>query len=82
MADRVKGFTKVQVDYIHSLSLILYVGHLVIEGDEVGQTESAFHESMLVRPDSLVVLSMLCGCIQDMVYSMTFPDTEVRLAGL
>ncbi|GAB0180326.1 protein Wnt-4a-like [Grus japonensis] len=32
----VKGFTKVQVDNIHSLSLIHYVVHLVI-GDQVSQ---------------------------------------------
>jgi len=34
----VKGFAEVLVDYVNSLSLIHQAGHLVIEGDEVGQT--------------------------------------------
>jgi len=37
VGNSVKGLTKVQVDDIHSLSLIHYTGHLVIEGDQVGQ---------------------------------------------
>ena len=57
MWNSVKGLTKVQVDNIHSLSLVHYVGHLVIE-DQVGQAGPAFHEAMLARPDPLVVLHM------------------------
>ncbi|KAK4827864.1 hypothetical protein QYF61_022014 [Mycteria americana] len=52
VGDSVKGFTKVQVDNIHSLSLIHYGGHLVTEGDQVGQAGPAFHEPMLAGPDS------------------------------
>ena len=37
MGNSVQGLTKVQVDNIHSLSLIHQAGHLVIEGDQVGQ---------------------------------------------
>ncbi|PKU41861.1 hypothetical protein llap_7836 [Limosa lapponica baueri] len=52
----VKGFTKVQVNNIHSLSLINNKGHLVIEGDEVSQAGPAFHKPVLTGPDRLVVL--------------------------
>lgn len=54
VGDRVKGFAEVRVDRIHSLSLIHQVGHLVIEGDEVGQAGLAFHEPMLAGPDPQV----------------------------
>ena len=53
-----KVLTKVQVDNIHSLSFILWVGHLVIERDQVGQAGPAFCEPMLAGPDPLVVLHM------------------------
>jgi len=58
MGNTVKGLTKVQIDDIHSLFLIHKVGHLVIEGDEVGQAGPALHEPMLAGPDPLVVLQM------------------------
>ncbi|GAB0207986.1 hypothetical protein GRJ2_003264300 [Grus japonensis] len=45
VGNSVKGFTKVQVDNIHSLSLIHYSGHLVIEGDQKALT------SVLTRTD-------------------------------
>ena len=54
MGDSVKGFAKVQVDNIHSLSLLHQMGHLVIE-DQVGQAGPAFNEAMLTGPDMLVV---------------------------
>ena len=44
MADGVKGFTKVWKDYVHSLSLIHTAGHLIIEGDWVGQAGPAFQK--------------------------------------
>ena len=47
-----------KVDNIHSLSLIHYVGHLVVEGNQVGQAGPAFHEPMLAGPGALVVLHM------------------------
>ncbi|KAK4828210.1 hypothetical protein QYF61_024644, partial [Mycteria americana] len=34
VGNHVKGFTEVQVDNIHSLSLIHWAGHLIIEGDQ------------------------------------------------
>ena len=43
VGNSVKGLTKVQVDNIHSLSLIHYTGQLVTEGDQVGQAGPAFH---------------------------------------
>lgn len=41
------------------------MGHLVVEGDQVGQTGPAFHKSMLASSDPLVVLSVLHGGIQE-----------------
>jgi len=35
VGNSVKGLTKVQVDNIHSLSIIHQMGHLVTEGDQV-----------------------------------------------
>ena len=58
MGNSAKGLTKVQVDNISSLSLIHWAGHLVIEGDQVGQAGPAFHEAMLGGPDPLAVLHM------------------------
>lgn len=52
----VKGFNKVQVSNIHNLSLIYLVGHLIIEGDQLGQAGPAFHESLWAGPHPLVVL--------------------------
>jgi len=75
VGDGIKGFTQVQVDYIHSLSLIHQVGHLGIEGDEVAQAAGpAFCEPMLSHMSYVIALSMIC--------SITFPDTEVGLAGM
>ncbi|KAK4831749.1 hypothetical protein QYF61_018947 [Mycteria americana] len=65
VGDSVKGFTTVQVDNIYSLSLIHRVGHLVVEGDQVGQAGPAFHEPMLAGPDPLVGLHMSVECTQD-----------------
>ena len=58
MGNSVKGLTKVQIDNFHSLSLIHWVGHLVIEGDRVGQAGPAFQERIQAGPDPLVVLHM------------------------
>ncbi|RMC10174.1 hypothetical protein DUI87_12973 [Hirundo rustica rustica] len=52
----VKGFSKVQVDNIHSLSLTHCSGHLVIEGDQFIKAGFAFPKIMLPGPDPLVVL--------------------------
>ena len=53
------------IDYINSLSLIHQVGHLIIEGDQVGQAGPAFHELMLAGPDPLIVPRMLYDHTQD-----------------
>ena len=37
MGNSVKGFTEVQVNNIHRLSLIHWAHHLVIEGDQISQ---------------------------------------------
>ena len=65
MGDSVKGFTKVQADNIHSLSLTYYMGHPVIGGDQVGRAGPAFHEAMLAGPDPLVVLHLPSELTQD-----------------
>ena len=65
MEDSIKGYTKVQVDNIHSLSLIHYAGHVVVGGDQVCQAGPAFHNPMLAGPDPLVVLHMPHDGTQD-----------------
>ena len=81
MENSVKGLTKVQIDNIYSLSLIYSVGHLVIEGDQVGQGVPAFHESMLSEPDPLVLLQVSSEHIQDeSLHNLARP--QVRLTGL
>ena len=62
MGSSVKGLTKVQVDEIHSLSLLY---SLAVEGDQVCQAGPAFPEPMLARPDPPVVLHMPGECTQD-----------------
>jgi len=52
------------VDYINRLSLIHQVGHLVIEGDQVGQAGPDFHESLLATPDPQTVLHVHCDLTQ------------------
>ena len=41
------------------------MGHLVIEGDQVGQAGPAFHEPMMAGPDHLVVLHLNSERTQD-----------------
>ena len=41
------------------------MGHLVIEGDQVGEAGPASHEAMLAGPDHLVVLHMHGALTQD-----------------
>ena len=65
VGNSVKSLTEVQVQNIHSLSLIHYAGHLVTEGDQVGQEGLTFHEPMLAGPDPLVVMHMLDECAPD-----------------
>ncbi|KAK4807797.1 hypothetical protein QYF61_023630 [Mycteria americana] len=65
VGNRVKGFTEVQIDNIHSLSLIHQAGHLVVEGDQVGQAGPAFPEPMLAGLDPLVIFYMPCDGTQD-----------------
>jgi len=52
---------------MHNLSLIHQAGHLVTEGDQVGQTGPAFCElpGGLPGADPPVVLHMLCDLIPD-----------------
>jgi len=47
------------------MSLIHQVGHLVVEGDEVGQAGPAFHEPTLSEPNFLIVLHIPCDHTQD-----------------
>lgn len=50
----------VQVGYIQSLSLIQELGHSVIKGDQVIQAGPAFSKPILLGPDPLGVLYLLC----------------------
>ena len=56
MGDSIEGFAEVYVDYINSLSLFHQVGHLIIEGDQVGQAGPVFHEHVMASPDLLVTM--------------------------
>jgi len=81
VGNSVKGLTKVQVDDIHSLSLIHQVDHLVIEGDQVGQAGPVFHEPMLSGPIPWLSFTRLVNALR-MNHSIILPGTEVRLTGL
>lgn len=63
---------KAQVEHTHSLSLLLQVGHPVMEGDQVSQAAPAFHKPKLAGPDSLVVLHGHVMAVK-MICSVTFP---------
>ncbi|KAK4823264.1 hypothetical protein QYF61_000231 [Mycteria americana] len=88
VGNHVKGFTEVYIDNIHSLSLIHQVGHLLIEGDQVGQAGPAFPEPMLAGPDPLVILYMPCDSTQDDLlhqlpwhragYQLLYPHLGIR----
>jgi len=77
VGNSVKGLTKVQVENIHSLSLIHLSSYLVIEGDQVGQANLPF-----MNPFWLGVipwLSFACPVTTlRMNQSIIFPDTENR----
>ena len=57
MEDRVKSFTKIQVDCTHSLSLVIE--------DKASLVEPALHELRLARPGLMMVLNMPCDFTQD-----------------
>ncbi|KAJ7403659.1 hypothetical protein WISP_149712 [Willisornis vidua] len=65
VGDSVKGFAEVQIDHIHSLPLIHLVGHLIVKGDQVGQTEPALPKSVLTGSEPLSILKVLCDHTQD-----------------
>lgn len=69
---------KAQVEHTHSLSLLLQVGHPVMEGDQVSQAAPAFHKPKLAGPDSLVVLH---GSQNDLLCDLPLAQ-EVRLTDL
>ncbi|RMC15738.1 hypothetical protein DUI87_07942 [Hirundo rustica rustica] len=59
VGDSVKSLAEVQIDNIHSPSCIHQVGHLVIKGDQVGQTRPAPPKPMLAGSDTLAILQLL-----------------------
>ncbi|KAF4794975.1 hypothetical protein TURU_097010 [Turdus rufiventris] len=60
---------------------IFQVGHLVIEGDQVGQAETAFHKPMLSGSNPTVILHVFCHVTAlRMTCSRTAP--KVRLTAL
>lgn len=73
--------TLLKVETIHSLSLIPLAGLLVIQKDQVGQTGPAFPKFTLARSDSVVLLFMMCDCIQDNLLH-NLPSIKIRLRGL
>ena len=50
---------------------------MIIEGDEVGPAQPAFHEPVLARPDPLDAMHVPCD-LTKRICSITFPGTEVR----
>ena len=48
------------------------MGHSITEGDQVGQAGPDFHEHMLARPDTPVVLHMLCDLSQDLLHNISW----------
>ncbi|RMC05423.1 hypothetical protein DUI87_18615 [Hirundo rustica rustica] len=56
VGDTVKGLAEVQIDNIHSPSCICQAGHLVIKGDQVGQTRPTSPKPMLAGPETLAIL--------------------------
>ncbi|RMB92284.1 hypothetical protein DUI87_31396 [Hirundo rustica rustica] len=56
VGDSVKGLAEVQIDNIHSLSCIHQAGHLVMNGDQVGQTRPTPPKPMLAGSDTLAIL--------------------------
>lgn len=48
----------------HSLSLI-WVGHLVIKGNQIGQTGPAIHKPILTRSEQVVFLCVQCDVTRD-----------------
>ena len=81
MGDHVKGLAEIWVDYMNSIYLIHHMGHLVVEGDEVGQAGLAFQEPILAVSDPPVVPHTVRDAFK-MTCSVTFPGTKVRLTGL
>jgi len=65
VGDSVKGFVKLQADYVNSLALIHQAGHSIIRGAQVFQAGPAFQEPMLAGSDPLVVLHVPCDATQD-----------------
>ncbi|KAJ7405732.1 hypothetical protein WISP_138315 [Willisornis vidua] len=64
VGDSVKGCAKVRTDHIHCLSLMHQAGHLIIKGDQVGQTGPALPKSMLAVSEPLSILKVLCDRTQ------------------
>lgn len=61
----VRGFTEVQVDYIHNLPSIHLVGYFIMKGDQVKEAGPACQKPMLPGPDHLIVLHVLRISAQD-----------------
>lgn len=63
--------TNIKADNIHGLYFIYSVGHFVIEGDWIDQTQPALLKTMQAASDLSVVLHVLCDAV-----------IKVRLTGL
>lgn len=61
----IRCLAKLQVNNIHILSFIPYMGHLITKGDQVSQARSAFHKPILTGCDHPSVVYVLCGSTQD-----------------
>ncbi|RMC06522.1 hypothetical protein DUI87_15959 [Hirundo rustica rustica] len=56
VGDSVKGLAEIQIDNIHSPSCTHQMGHLVIKGDQVGQTPPTSPKPVLAGPENLAIL--------------------------
>jgi len=81
LGNSVKGLTKVQVDDIHSISLIQWAGHLIIEGDQVGQQDLPFMNPCWLGLIPSLYFTYPVSSLW-MNRSIIFLGTKVRLTGL
>lgn len=78
VGDGVKHFIKIQVDNVHSLSIINWECHLVIE-DQVNQAGPAFRKAMLAASDLSVVPCLLFNSFQeDLLHNPSQYQDEYR----
>lgn len=58
MRDSIKGFSKIQKDYVSLLLFIYQLGELIEEGDKIANRGISFNKLMLTIPNNNTVFSM------------------------